>query len=144
MVLKLKKFFWPSTKKVNTKCKIWRPARCSGKKQYGNHSKRAVPIFFRGEGGNHKAENCRDMMADFVQSYKVIGFNMSSNVQLVDSPLDFFPENFGAESDKHGERFHQDISTMEMRYQGQWSPSTLADYCWTLRRHVPRAESIRK
>jgi len=53
------------------------------------------------------------MMADFVQSYKVMGFIMSSKVHFLDSPLDFFPENFGAESDEHGERFHQDISTME-------------------------------
>ena len=39
------------------------------------------------------------MIADFVQSYKVMDFIMSSNVHLLDSPLEFFPENFGAESD---------------------------------------------
>ncbi|UYV84810.1 hypothetical protein LAZ67_X003586 [Cordylochernes scorpioides] len=31
-------------------------------------------------------------------------------------------------SDEHGERFHQDISSMEKRYQGKWSPGMLTDY----------------
>jgi hypothetical protein len=47
--------------------------------------------------------------------------------------LDFFRENLGAVSDQHGERFHQDISNMEKQYQGKWSLSMLADYCWTSR-----------
>jgi hypothetical protein len=51
----------------------------------------------------------------------------------------FFPENLGVVSDEHGERFHQDISKMEKRYQGKWSLSMLVDYCWTLKRDVPQA-----
>jgi len=66
--------------------------------------------------GNHKAENCRDMDADLVKSYKAMGCNMSLKVNFVDSHLDFFPENLRSVSDEHGERFHQDISTMEKRY----------------------------
>jgi hypothetical protein len=27
---------------------------------------------------------------------------------------------------------------MEKRYQGKWSLSMLADYCWTLKRDVPQ------
>ncbi|XP_048852601.1 uncharacterized protein LOC125720773 [Brienomyrus brachyistius] len=46
----------------------------------------------------------------------------------------------GAVSDEHGERFHQDISVMESRYQGRWSAAMLADYCWTLHRDVPDAQ----
>jgi len=45
--------------------------------------------------------------------------------------LDFFPETSGAVSDEHGERFHQDISSMEKRYQRKWNCATLTDYCWT-------------
>jgi hypothetical protein len=56
--------------------------------------------------------------------------------------LDFFPDNLGAVSDEHGERFHQDIAGMEN--QGKWSPSMLADYCWTLKRDVPQAKYARK
>jgi hypothetical protein len=53
---------------------------------------------------------------------------MPFNVRFLDSNLDFFPENIGAVSDEHGERFHQGISTMEKLYQGMWSPSMPADY----------------
>jgi hypothetical protein len=63
---------------------------------------------------------------------------MSLKVHFLDSHLDFFPENLGVVSDEHGERFHQDISNMEKRYQGKWSPSMLADYCWILKRDVPQ------
>jgi len=66
---------------------------------------------------------------------------MSLKVHFIDSHLDFFPENLRTVSNEHGERFHQDISTMERRYQGKWSPSMLADYCWTLKRDVPQAKS---
>jgi len=58
--------------------------------------------------------------------------------------LGFFPENLGEVSDEHGERFHQDIMTMEKRYQGKWTSSMLADYCWTLMRAVPDAKYRRK
>jgi len=58
--------------------------------------------------------------------------------------LDFFPENCGAVSDEHGERFHQDISSMEKRYQGKWNCAMLADYCRTLARDVPTVEYKRQ
>ncbi|KAL4709541.1 hypothetical protein ACJJTC_007272 [Scirpophaga incertulas] len=51
----------------------------------------------------------------------------------------FFPENLGAVSDEHGERFHQQSSTMEKRYQGKWSSNIVGDYCWTKKRDVPDA-----
>jgi hypothetical protein len=65
---------------------------------------------------------------------------MPLKVHFLDFHLDFFPKNLRAVSDVHGERFRQDISTMEKRYHGKWSPSILADYCWTLRRDVPKAK----
>jgi len=52
----------------------------------------------------------------------------------------FFPENCGSVSDEHGERFHQDISSMEKRHQGKWNWAMLADYCWTLARDAPTME----
>ncbi|UYV82366.1 K02A2.6-like [Cordylochernes scorpioides] len=42
---------------------------------------------------------------------------MSLRIHFLHSHLDFFPDNLGAFSDEHGERFHQDISIMEKRYQ---------------------------
>jgi hypothetical protein len=45
--------------------------------------------------------------------------------------------------EEHGERFDQVISTIEKRHQGKWSPSMLAEHCWTLRRDVPQAKCSR-
>jgi len=33
---------------------------------------------------------------------------------------------------------------MEKRYQGKWTSSMLADYCWTLKRDVPEANYQQK
>jgi len=40
-------------------------------------------------------------------------------------------------SDEHDERFHQEIATMAKGYQGKWSTSMSADYCWTIARSAP-------
>ena len=69
---------------------------------------------------------------------------MSLKEHVLDSHLDIFPQNLGAVSDEHRQRFHQDIYTMEKQYKGKWSPSMLADYCWTLRRDVQQAKYSRK
>ncbi|UYV64310.1 hypothetical protein LAZ67_3000253 [Cordylochernes scorpioides] len=94
--------------------------------------------------GSVKVENYRDIVNDLLLSYKALGFNMSLKIHFLRSHLDFFPDNLGAVSDEHGERFHQDISSMEKRYQGKWSPAMLADYCWTLKRDLPQAKYRRK
>ena len=44
---------------------------------------------------------------------------MSIKVHFVHFHLIFFPSNLGAMCEEQGERFHQDIKTMEIRYQGQ-------------------------
>jgi hypothetical protein len=69
---------------------------------------------------------------------------MSLKMHFLDSHLDFVPENLGAVSDEHGEPFHQEISVMEKRYQGQCSARMLADYCWMLKRDIPDAKCRRK
>lgn len=87
--------------------------------------------------GEHKAENYKDIVENLLQCYYRLGCNMSLKLHFLHSHLDFFPENCGATSDEHGERFHQEISDMEERYQEKWSESMLADYCWTLIRESP-------
>lgn len=87
--------------------------------------------------GNVRAENYKELVEDMLMQYQKLGCNMSLKIHFLNSHLDFFPDNCGMVSDEHGERFHQDISTMEQRYQGKWSTSMLADYCWTLRRDAP-------
>ncbi|UYV66326.1 hypothetical protein LAZ67_4001332 [Cordylochernes scorpioides] len=68
--------------------------------------------------GSVKVENYRDIINDLLLSYKALGCNMFLKIHFLHSHLDFFPDNLGAVSDEHGERFHQDISSMEKRYQG--------------------------
>jgi len=65
--------------------------------------------------GNLKAPNYREIVGELLQSYQDMGCNMSLKIHFLDSHLDFFPDNLGAVSDEHGERFHQDISALEKR-----------------------------
>jgi len=55
--------------------------------------------------GNHKAANYQDVVQDLLTSYKAVGCNMSLQIHFLESHLDFFPENLGEVSEKHGERF---------------------------------------
>ena len=52
---------------------------------------------------------------------------MSIKVHLLHSNQDEFPDNCCNVSDKQREWFHQDIKTMEERYQGQWDKQMMAD-----------------
>ena len=45
---------------------------------------------------------------------------MSIKVHFLFSHLERFPDNLGDYSEEQGERFHQDIKTMEKIYQGRW------------------------
>ncbi len=69
---------------------------------------------------------------------------MSIKVHFLFSHLDRFPGNLGDYSEEQGERFHQDIKTMEERYQGKWDEHMMADYCWNLLRDCPKVAHKRK
>jgi hypothetical protein len=87
--------------------------------------------------GNIRAENYKELIEDMLSLYHKLGCNMSLNILMLHSHLNFFPDNCGMASDEHDERFYQEIATMEKRYQGKWSTSMLADYCWMLTRNAP-------
>jgi hypothetical protein len=65
--------------------------------------------------GNVKVENYKEFVEDLLSVYQSIGCNMSLKVHFLHSHLDFFPPNL---SDEHGERFHQDFSTMKKKHAG--------------------------
>ena len=69
---------------------------------------------------------------------------MSLKIHMFHSHLEFFPDNCGKVTDGHGERFHHEIAKMEKTYQGKWSSSMLADYCWTLARNAPEQLQLHK
>jgi hypothetical protein len=87
--------------------------------------------------GNRRADNYKDLVEERLSSYQKLGCNMSMKIHFLSSHLDFFSENCGSVSDEHGECFHQDIAAVEGSNRGKWSPSMLADYCWTLMRDSP-------
>jgi len=94
--------------------------------------------------GNKKDENYENIVQELLASYKDLKCNMSLKIHFLHSHLDFFPANLGAVSDEHGERFHQDISHIERRYNGKWSEAMLADFCWSIRYETPIENMKRK
>ena len=69
---------------------------------------------------------------------------MSVKIHFLNLHVGNFPANLGAFSEEQGERFHQDISEMETRYQGRWNETMIADYCWCLKRHNPTVSHNKK
>ena len=69
--------------------------------------------------GNRRAENYNLAVNELLRTYQELGCNISLKIHFLHSHLDFFPSNCGALSHEHGERFHQEISAMERRYQGK-------------------------
>ena len=84
--------------------------------------------------GNTKSADYKDLVNKFLNNYHAIGARMSLKIHFLHSHIDFFPENLGAVSDEHGERFHQEIAIMEQRYKGKYSSSMMGDFCWSLQR----------
>ena len=50
--------------------------------------------------------------------FEALGCRMNLKVYILHAHLDYFPKNLGVMSEDHGERFHQNIKSMETRYQG--------------------------
>jgi hypothetical protein len=82
--------------------------------------------------GNKKSELYKELVNDLLKQYKRMGCRMSLKLHYLHSHLDFFRENLGDVSEEHGERFHQDIQSMEKRYQGHWDTAMMGDYIWFL------------
>ena len=80
--------------------------------------------------GNTKLPNYKELVKNLLCAFQKLG----CNIHFLHSHLDYFPENLGAMSEEQGECFHQDIKTMEKRYQGRWNVNMMADYCWCLMR----------
>ena len=84
--------------------------------------------------GNHRHEQYADMVDDILKAYEQLGARMSLKMHILHSHFDFFPPNLGKVSDEQEERFHQDISVIEGRYQGRFDANMIRDLCWYLQR----------
>lgn len=94
--------------------------------------------------GNHKADNYVELVEEMLVRFKDLGCNMSLKLHYLNSHLHHFQHNLGDLSEEQGERFHQDIKTMENRYQGRWDSHMMADYCWGIMRDCPSQFHSRK
>ena len=108
----------------------------TGDKQRAWHAFREVVTGFL---GNRRANNYNDLVEELLYSYQKQGCNMSMKIHFLSSHLGLFPENCGSVSEEGGERIQQNIAAMEGRYRGKWSPSALANCCWTLMRDSPNS-----
>ena len=93
--------------------------------------------------GNTCVPDYQACIEKLLKSYENMGCRMSLKIHFLYSHLNFFPPNLGAVSDEHGERFHQDITKMESRYQGKWNPGMMEDSCYLLLRDIPEAKYTR-
>lgn len=84
--------------------------------------------------GNKRSSNYRQLVERMLEDFANIGAHLSLKLHFLKSHLSFFPDNMGAYSDEHGERFHQDISDMEGRFNFRYIPNMLGEYCWSLLR----------
>ena len=55
---------------------------------------------------------------------------MSLKIHFLHDHLDEFPPNCGNYSDEQGEKFHQEIKTLETRYKSKNMCHLLGKYCW--------------
>ena len=78
--------------------------------------------------------NNKQLFNEQLDFYKSLGCRMSLKIHFLHAHLSYFPKNLATVSDEQGERFHQEIRTLEIRYQGQWDPAMMGDYCWFLKR----------
>lgn len=83
--------------------------------------------------GNTKSPNYQRIVQTLLKNLRNLNANLSYKLHFLNAHLDHFPDNLGAFSEEHGERFHQDMKIIEYRYQGKWSCAMLADYCWSIK-----------
>ena len=94
--------------------------------------------------GLHKSDDFEDVVTNLLHNYHEIGCKMSLKVHYLHSHLLFFPENSGAVSDEHGEKFHHDIAVIEKGFKRKWSTGMLAEYCWSQKQDKPEQEHKRR
>ena len=68
--------------------------------------------------GKTKAPNNEQLVQTLLTNLHQLVENVSIKLHFLHSRLARFPENLRDVSNKQGERFHQDMSGLEVRYQG--------------------------
>ena len=79
-----------------------------------------------------------------LKSLQNIGANISIKVHSLHSQLDKFPDNCSNVRDEQGEKFHQDIKTIEEHNQRWWDKQMMVDYSWSIKRGLNNIEHDRQ
>lgn len=82
--------------------------------------------------GGKRVDDWRILVNNMLDSFEAIGVNMSLKVHFMHYHQDHFAGQSPAESDEHGERFHQISAQLEHWHSGKMLSSLLADLCWNL------------
>ncbi|GFS84833.1 uncharacterized protein TNCV_2957201 [Trichonephila clavipes] len=69
--------------------------------------------------GKKRFDDHVELVESMLSNLKELGYNMSIKIHFLHSHLDRFPQNLSDFSEEQGERFHQDLRTMEERYKGR-------------------------
>jgi len=94
--------------------------------------------------GNNRSADYVSYVNNILCAYNEMGCNMSIKIHFLHSHLDFFPDNLGQLSDEQGERFHQEIATIEKRFDGKDKINMMTNYCWSLKRETDDDQLKRK
>ena len=92
--------------------------------------------------GHTRVPDYQACIETLLKSYGYMECRMSLKIHFLHSHRNVFSPNLGAVSHEHGERFHQDITMMESKYQGKWNPSMMGDF-WMLLCDIPEAKYTR-
>ena len=93
--------------------------------------------------GNKKAQNYENLVSNMLSAFHHLGCKMSIKMHFCQSFKQISRKRWIC-GDERGERFHQDLITVEERYQGRWDRHKLADYCWSIKRDCPEKVYKRK
>jgi hypothetical protein len=125
--------YWSSNQTTFLKTSNLKQCEVSRREQHGNALKRFRTVF-RQILNLEISENLYKIWWICMNNF-FGGSNMSLKIHFLFLHLDFFPLNFGDVSDKHAERFHQDIGDV-VQVQKKWSAAILGDYCWKMKMDV--------
>ena len=64
--------------------------------------------------GNTKDSDYKTIVENLLACFETVRYRMSLKVHFLHAHLDYFPQNLGAMSEEHSERFHQDIKSMKL------------------------------
>jgi hypothetical protein len=81
--------------------------------------------------GNIRPLNHKDIIANFIQSFRALNINVTIKIHSLICHLDEFRNNCGDYSDEQGERFHQDFRITQERYNGKNIANGMGFYCYS-------------